>query len=158
VPAANVNGAISLDYKVQDNGGTASGGQDTSTGSATLTLNVRAVNDAPDLSMREYAHGLSPQFIDDARQVNTFTPGKQENPAVTALTDGGYVIVWMSKGQDGGDNSFGIFGQRYDAAGQKAGEEFQINDTVANDQFAPVVRALPPSYGLGSFAVVWSSL
>ena len=47
-PAANANGAgyTSLDFKVQDNGGVANGGIDTSA-AATLTINVTPVNDAP---------------------------------------------------------------------------------------------------------------
>ena len=47
-PAANANGAgyASIGFKVQDSGGTANGGADTSA-EATLTINVTAVNDAP---------------------------------------------------------------------------------------------------------------
>ncbi len=48
-PAANANGNgyASLSFKVQDNGGTANGGVDTSAVANTLTFNVTAVNDAP---------------------------------------------------------------------------------------------------------------
>ena len=47
-PAANANGTgyASIGFKVQDNGGTANGGVDTSA-AATLTINVTPVNDAP---------------------------------------------------------------------------------------------------------------
>ncbi|MCW2242495.1 VCBS domain-containing protein [Azospirillum canadense] len=43
---ANGTGYASFAFKVQDNGGTANGGQDTSA-TATLTINVTPVNDAP---------------------------------------------------------------------------------------------------------------
>ena len=48
-PAANGNGTgyTTIDFKVQDNGGTANGGADTSATANTLTFNVTAVNDQP---------------------------------------------------------------------------------------------------------------
>ena len=48
-PAANANGAAyaNIGFKVQDNGGTANGGVDTSAAANTLTIDVTAVNDAP---------------------------------------------------------------------------------------------------------------
>jgi uncharacterized protein len=45
-PAANANGTASLTVTLKDNGGTANGGQDTST-SVTFTITVTAVNDDP---------------------------------------------------------------------------------------------------------------
>jgi hypothetical protein len=50
-------------------------------------------------------------------QVNTYTTGSQHANGVTALADGGYVITWISDGQDG--SGFGIYSQRYDASGQR---------------------------------------
>ena len=44
-PNANGNGYASLKFTVQDDGGTAGGGADTSTTPNTLTFNVAAVND-----------------------------------------------------------------------------------------------------------------
>src|SRR5207247_1887141 len=48
-PAANANGNpyASFKFKVQDDGGIAYGGADTSANEATMTVNVRSVNDAP---------------------------------------------------------------------------------------------------------------
>jgi VCBS repeat-containing protein len=48
-PAANANGVgyTTIGFKVQDNGGTANGGANTSTSANTLTIDVTAVNDAP---------------------------------------------------------------------------------------------------------------
>jgi CSLREA domain-containing protein len=45
-PATNVNGSASITIVLKDNGGTANGGQDTST-PQTFTITVNAVNDAP---------------------------------------------------------------------------------------------------------------
>ncbi|MBN9348414.1 MAG: autotransporter-associated beta strand repeat-containing protein [Devosia sp.] len=53
VPASNASGSPSgsFTFRVQDNGGTAYGGSDTSTAAYTMTLNVTAVNDAPTLAL-----------------------------------------------------------------------------------------------------------
>src|SRR5262249_49466717 len=45
-PAADANGTASFSFKVEDDGGTANGGADTSS-AATMTINVTAVNDPP---------------------------------------------------------------------------------------------------------------
>src|SRR5581483_8513773 len=47
-PAANANGTSTITVTATDNGGTANGGQDTT--SQTFTLTVQAVNDAPTLT------------------------------------------------------------------------------------------------------------
>jgi hypothetical protein len=70
---------------------------------------------------------------------------------VALLDDGGLVVVWQSSLQDG--SSWGIFAQRYDAAGRRKGAEFRVNTTVAAAQFEPVVAAFPS----GGFIVVWTS-
>ena len=44
-------------------------------------------------------------------RVNTYTTGKQVNPAVAALSTGEFVVVWESQGQGGG--TYGIYGQRF---------------------------------------------
>jgi hypothetical protein len=84
-------------------------------------------------------------------QVNTYTTNDQSEPSVTALTDGGFVVVWESNGQDGSGD--GIYGQRYDAAGSAVGTEFQISTTTALEQSRPTVTALKD----GSFIVSWDS-
>ncbi len=53
--------------------------------------------------------------LGDAFQINSQSTGDQRAPMATALADGGWVIAWQSEGQDG--DATGIFGQRYDAAG-----------------------------------------
>jgi hypothetical protein len=51
-------------------------------------------------------------------RVNTTTASEQVQPTVAALSDGGYVVTWMSgtwapaSGQDG--SGYGIYAQRYD--------------------------------------------
>ncbi len=85
-------------------------------------------------------------------RVNTTTSNWQDSPTIAALSDGGFVVSWASYGQDGG--GYGIYGQRYDANGATAGNEFQINSFAGNDQLEPSIAALAN----GGFVVTWSSL
>ena len=84
-------------------------------------------------------------------QVNTYTASNQSKPSVTALTDGGYVVIWQSEGQDG--DATGIYGQRYDAAGNAIDGEFQVNTFTSSLQREPHVSALQD----GGFVVTWDS-
>ncbi|HEY7112599.1 MAG TPA: S-layer homology domain-containing protein [Thermoanaerobaculia bacterium] len=84
-------------------------------------------------------------------QINTYTTGYQYNPAVAVNASGDFVVVWESDGQDG-DKS-GIFGQRFDSTGAKAGGEFQVNTYTTSYQYSPGVAM----DAAGNFVVVWAS-
>ena len=90
--------------------------------------------------------------IGDEFQVNSFTTGAQNDPKVVALSDGGFVAVWQSADQDG--DSFGVFGQRFDASGSTVGSEFRVNSETADAQLDPSIATLDS----GGFVVAWSSL
>jgi hypothetical protein len=92
--------------------------------------------------------GAAPVFGE--RQTNSFVSGSQEDPAVAALADGGYVIVWGSDGQDG--SASGVFGQRYNADGVLVGPEFLVNSNVLGSQIDPQVAGLAG----GGFVVTWT--
>ena len=84
-------------------------------------------------------------------RVNTTTVGNQMGPSVTTLDDGGYIITWMSDGQDG--DGWGVYGQRYAADGTANGSEFIVNTEATGDQWYPVVAALTN----GNFVLAWES-
>lgn len=87
-------------------------------------------------------------------RVNTFTNHARRNPAVAGLADGGAVVVWGGFGQEADTNAFqGVFGQRFSAAGEKLGGEFQVNVTIPYNQRTPAVAARSG----GGFVVVWVS-
>ncbi|MDF9906502.1 UNVERIFIED_ORG: Ca2+-binding RTX toxin-like protein [Pseudomonas reinekei] len=67
-------------------------------------------------------------------RVNTHTIDSQDSPAVTALGDGGWLVVWMSR--DVAGNNFTIESQRYNAAGTAVGGETQVNTTTGDNQIA----------------------
>ena len=75
----------------------------------------------------------------------------QGYPSVAALPDGGFVVTWNSRDQDG--SKYGVFGQRYDATGAPAGNEFQVNTHTTAYQYDPSVAALSD----GGFVVTWNS-
>jgi hypothetical protein len=83
--------------------------------------------------------------------VNTWTTDNQSGPSITSLPNGGFVVVWSSDGQDG--SGYGVYGQRFDANGNKVGSEFQVNTWTTDDQSYPSITSLSN----GGFVVVWSS-
>jgi hypothetical protein len=106
------------------------------------------IDDKAVMARRYAADGtpLTSEFL-----VNTETSFDQANPVVTALGDGGFVVVWSSLFQDGDET--GIFAQRYDADGDAVGGEFQVNTYTTSYQTYPAVAAL----AYGGFVVTWQS-
>ncbi|MEZ5842231.1 MAG: hypothetical protein R3D27_00675 [Hyphomicrobiaceae bacterium] len=64
--------------------------------------------------------------------VNTTTSSNQVEPSISALPDGGFMVLWTSEGQDGDGN--GVYAQRFDAAGTTVGTEFRVNDATIGSQ------------------------
>ena len=83
--------------------------------------------------------------------VNTFIDSNQMRPSVSALTSGGFVVVWQSRYQDGSD--YGVYGHLFNSFGTKVGSEFQVNAYSLDDQRDPYVASLDD----GRFLVVWAS-
>ncbi len=73
-------------------------------------------------------------------QVNTFTAGAQNNPAIALNGDGDALIAWVSAGQDG--NLTGVYGQRYDQDGAAVEAEFRINTIATGFQEEPDLAML----------------
>jgi len=84
-------------------------------------------------------------------QVNTYTAGVQQAPALAMMPDGTYVVVWDSFGQDGSQT--GVYGRMLGPDGQPLTPEFQINTHTANYQGEQAVAI----DNQGNFVVVWSS-
>jgi VCBS repeat-containing protein len=82
-------------------------------------------------------------------QVNTFAASNQVHSSIAAI-EGGYVVTWSSQNQDG--NGFGVYQQRYDAIGQKAGGEARVNTYTLGDQLYSSVAARE-----GGYVVTWTS-
>ncbi|MBD0416869.1 calcium-binding protein [Oryzicola mucosus] len=83
-------------------------------------------------------------------RANATTTGNQHSVDVAELTDGGFVVVWVSDGQDG--DGQGVYAQRYSASGAKVGSELLVAETTAGNQFNPAVAGLSG----GRFIVTWT--
>jgi RTX calcium-binding nonapeptide repeat (4 copies) len=81
-------------------------------------------------------------LVRNSFQVSNLT-GSQNDPAVCALADGGFVIVWDD------DTNSDIRGQRFDNTGASVGSEFVIDTSGA--QSAPSVVGLAD----GRFQITW---
>ncbi len=79
--------------------------------------------------------------------VNSTTQGRQGSPAVTALADGGFVIVWNS--DNGNDKT--VVAQRYDSAATPLGPELQVAPPSLFIFDSPSVVGL----NNGEFIVAW---
>jgi hypothetical protein len=92
-------------------------------------------------------------------QVNSHTEYTQgyQGASVSAGAAGDFVVAWSSYYQDG--YGWGVFAQRFDAAGAAAGTEFQVNTYTVGHQgdgnnYGGVVAAKSAS---GSFVITWAS-
>jgi len=84
-------------------------------------------------------------------QVNTYTPGNQDQSAVASAADGSFVATWASYRQD--DLGWSVQAQRYDADGMPLAGEFQVNTYTSSHQHYPAVATDPA----GNFVIVWQS-
>lgn len=119
---------------------------------------VAVVWETRDVTFDDDGAGLSARIVEPDGTfrtgeiaVNTTTANSQSNPAVAALEDGGFVVVWQSNGQDG--DRTGVYFQRFAADGSRLGPETRANATPEDTQEAPTVAALAG----GGFAIAWET-
>ncbi|WP_375158580.1 VCBS domain-containing protein [Bradyrhizobium sp. RDT46] len=120
-------------------------GSSVSAQATTLGTEVTPVADTPVFNIDHTPIADAGEFL-----VNTTTANDQTYSAVGALSDGGYVIAWVSQGQDG--DGTGIYAQRYDSSGARVDGEFRVNTATAGDQSGPYVVGLEG----GGFVVSWT--
>ena len=100
--------------------------------------------------------GVRGRVYDNAGNAQTgiFTPattvaGNQNNAAVAALADGGFVIAWVDA------ETLDIHGQRYNAAGNQVGTEFNIDTNIGAGAFFPPSGLDIEGLDDGRFVVTW---
>ena len=89
-PAPNFNGSATLNFQVQDNGGTNFGGQDTSLAGTSIAFTVNSVNDAP-LAQQHGQHlGQHPRKTRSirSRSPTSASPTRMTRPRTTSSTCG----------------------------------------------------------------------
>lgn len=85
----------------------------------------------------------------DEFQVNTYTTGAQLWPAAAMASDGAFLVVWESAGQDGSGDA--VIGRLFGADGAARWTEHRINGTTVNAQEDAAVAA----DARGGFLAVW---
>jgi hypothetical protein len=113
-----------------------------------LTRDPRVFNPT-DVMLRRFTFSGEP--LGPSVRVNQFTNGDQWKADIASTTTGNSVVVWESDGQDG--SRYGVYGQRFDATGNRVGPEFRVNQTTRSDQRFPAVKMDEA----GNFLVVWSN-
>lgn len=76
----------------------------------------------------------------------------QQDPAVVALPDGGWIVAWQAT--DGDENLFEILYQRYAADGSTVGGQVQANSYSSKTQEDPAIAVLAD----GGWVVVWEGI
>jgi titin len=84
-------------------------------------------------------------------RVSGATAGGRATPDVAVSSNGSATVLWHSLNQDG--SGWGVYGQRYDAAGAALGAEFRVNTVTAQDQLFPVAAM----NDAGAVLVAWQS-
>ncbi len=88
----------------------------------------------------------------NAFTVNSYSPGKQFQPALAMDAQGNFVVSWSSYGQD---NSFqNLYARRFDAEGTALGSEFQVN---SNNTTVYHRRSDVAMDAAGNFVITWDS-
>ncbi len=94
---------------------------------------------------------IKPEIGEEFR-INNYIFNDQMGIATTQLTDGKFVVIWESIGQDG--DSYGLFGQLYTKEGSRYNSEFRVNANTVGFQSNPAITGLLD----GKFIVVWQSI
>ncbi|MBK5344651.1 hypothetical protein JFU48_25125 [Pseudomonas sp. TH49] len=93
-------------------------------------------------------NALTDEFL-----INTFTPGDQKRPVAISRPGGGFVVVYPSQADTApGTNTFGIYAQFFDDAGNRVGQEMRIHQLMSGDQVTPDVSFLAD----GKMFVSWT--
>jgi flagellin-like hook-associated protein FlgL len=89
--------------------------------------------------------------------INTEVSADQYMPAITSLSNGGFVVTWAGT-EDHGGYDHDIFAQAFQADGSKIGEEFQVNtfdesNPSNGQQTSPAVATLND----GKLVFIWNT-
>ncbi|MGE0473425.1 MAG: choice-of-anchor Q domain-containing protein, partial [Nitrospirales bacterium] len=121
-------------------------------GDGRFTVAYRATVLDVDVYVRQFDASGNPLFL--PRTANTSSLlSTQTNPSITMDDIGEFIVVWEGTGnQAGQSDAAGVFGQKFNASGQKIGFEFLINQTTANTQDRASVAMLDRD----NFVAVWT--
>lgn len=114
----------------------------------------------PDLAETEEYTGVAARFyaadgtaLGPSVLLNTFLPGVQQDTAIAALPNRGFLVLWSGgAGQDG--DGFGVFARVFGPMGRPRGQQESVfPENPAGSQALPAVSIAPNGRGIA----VWSS-
>ncbi|ACN17420.1 conserved hypothetical protein [Desulforapulum autotrophicum HRM2] len=106
-------------------------------------------NNSHDVHAQQY--NAAGNAVGDETRINTTTENSQTPGGIIPLSDGGYLITWSSRDQDGDGN--GVYFQRYDSSGITVDTETRVNTTTVNSQSGADAAALSD----GGYVITWTS-
>jgi Ca2+-binding RTX toxin-like protein len=86
--------------------------------------------------------------------VNTHTATGKDVPRIAMLEDGGWIVSWGSYDQQEEDGGYDVYQQRYDAVGNRVGEETLVNAVTGSQHYVAQCTGLTD----GGWIIVWNSL
>jgi hypothetical protein len=110
--------------------------------------------DVDDYSIQGRFYLASGQPAGDQFQVNAYTTSAQYLPSVAATPDGGFVVLYSSRGSFGDDPDESIQARIFDAAGAPLGPEFQVNTNTTELLFYSGDVEVAPD---GTLLAVWEA-
>ncbi len=111
-----------------------------------------SLGDTDHYSIRARIYAADGSPVGDPFRVNTVAAGNQQQPTITGLSTGGFVVSWTDTGPVPGQPAgAGIKAQVYQADGTPVGDNFYINTTSNGNQHGPAITALEN----GTFAATW---
>lgn len=85
--------------------------------------------------------------------INSTTSARQDDPAITQLSSGGFVVTWRDASLQGGDAvSSSIKARIFSSSGTALGSEFLVNTSTHSAQLQPAVTELLG----GNFVITWT--
>ncbi|MGD9852327.1 MAG: DUF4347 domain-containing protein [Nitrospirales bacterium] len=121
-------------------------------GDGRFTVAYRATVLDVDVYVRQFDAAGNPLFLPKTANTTKLLT-TQTNPSITMDDIGEFIVVWEGAGnQPGHVDGAGVFGQKFNAGGQKIGFEFLINQTTANTQDRASVAMLDRD----NFVAVWT--
>jgi hypothetical protein len=115
-----------------------------------------AGGDADNVSVKAQVFAAGGTPVGPEILVNSATAGAQDNPHITALSNGGFVATWNDNsegvGGAGGDTSRAVKAQVFTAGGTPVGSEILVNSATADYQRDAQATALSD----GRFVVTWT--
>ena len=87
----------------------------------------------------------------ESKLINSYELSNQLNPTISTLSNGNFLVSWISWYQDG--SNYGVYGQIITPELEFVGAEFQLNEYTTGNQYHQTIVPLES----GGFYGLWYS-